>query len=472
MTKTLDKDIIPVSQLLALDDLAIPKYQRPYKWTLKNVNQLFNDLKVHQHQGTYRLGTIVFHQDNQPLNIVDGQQRTLTLMLAAHAIIEHCLSDIESRPLIKQLNELHNKINHFIDHQTFTNSDSQNNLHQNYLELTRLVKRQDFTEAHIDFLLNHCEVVTFTLTNISEAFQFFDSQNARGRDLDPHDLLKAYHLREFNQQEQHLKADTVAHWESLKSKELTTLFATYLFRIRQWACGYSANEFGKDQVSVFKGVNLDNIDFYPYVEQLRIAHYFIDNYNQQYQRKIDNQQRNFPFSIDQTIINGRRFFEMISHYQQQIGNIIDNEDNVINQLFDHPLSENAKAIFSTLNSYNNRHRSGDQYVRSLFDCAVIFYHDKFGAVELSLAIEKLFIWAYTLRITYQVVQFPSIDKYVSNHNVFRLIKQAITPIEVLSLSLITLNDSNNKNNRRKQDAAEDPLVKLFKQMNYYESQSK
>jgi hypothetical protein len=32
--------------------------------------------------------------------------------------------------------------------------------------------------------------MTFALTDVSEAFQFFDSQNARGRDLESHDLLK------------------------------------------------------------------------------------------------------------------------------------------------------------------------------------------------------------------------------------------------------------------------------------------
>ena len=37
-------------------------------------------------------------------------------------------------------------------------------------------------------------MVEVVLQDISEAFQFFDSQNARGKDLEPHDLLKAYHL--------------------------------------------------------------------------------------------------------------------------------------------------------------------------------------------------------------------------------------------------------------------------------------
>jgi len=35
MAEALDKDIINVSQLLKLDDLTIPIYQRSYKWTVR-----------------------------------------------------------------------------------------------------------------------------------------------------------------------------------------------------------------------------------------------------------------------------------------------------------------------------------------------------------------------------------------------------------------------------------------------------
>lgn len=84
----------------------------------------------------------------------------------------------------------------------------------------------NFSEHDGDLLLNKCQVAVFILDDISEAFQFFDSQNARGRDLEPHDLLKAYHLREFSVQEEHLQAGAVAHWESLASNDLATLFQT------------------------------------------------------------------------------------------------------------------------------------------------------------------------------------------------------------------------------------------------------
>ena len=48
----------------------------------------------------------------------------------------------------------------------------------------------------------------------------------------------------------------------------------------------------------------------------------------------------------------------------------------------------------------------------MFDCALIFYIDKFGSQGLSLAIEKCFIWAYRCRIRQQVVQLATMDNYV------------------------------------------------------------
>ncbi|ELE9684413.1 DUF262 domain-containing protein, partial [Enterobacter kobei] len=37
--------------------LAIPSYQRPYKWQQKHVNQLIDDVLTHQNKQSYRLGT-------------------------------------------------------------------------------------------------------------------------------------------------------------------------------------------------------------------------------------------------------------------------------------------------------------------------------------------------------------------------------------------------------------------------------
>ena len=60
-----DGQILTVKELLSDKSLTIPLYQRPYKWTGKNVTQLFNDIATHKDKSSYRLGTIVYRmQEN------------------------------------------------------------------------------------------------------------------------------------------------------------------------------------------------------------------------------------------------------------------------------------------------------------------------------------------------------------------------------------------------------------------------
>lgn len=453
----LSSKIISVYELLMDSTLDIPQYQRPYKWTGKNINLLFSDIAIHKDKSAYRLGTIVFHQDGKTKNIVDGQQRTISLLLAARALIQRSKEKkLERNDLQKRLIELEQKM----VNPSFTSKISQKNIHSNYLEVARIVSRADFTEAHIDFFLNKCQVVAVALNDVSEAFQFFDSQNARGRDLEPHDLLKAYHLREFSLRDEPLKAATVARWESSDTKELATLFSQYLYRIRNWSKGASARYFSKDDSDLFKGVNIDTVASYPYVEQLRITHHFVDNYNGQYERKIDSRELGFPFHLDQIIINGRRFFELISHYQGKVARISAESWNGHELVGAEGLDGYAQTIMDTLNSYPARTRTGDCYVRAMFDCLLIYYIDKFGQADISRAIEKIFIWAYSLRLKMQVVQLASMDNHVLENNLFRLIKEATRPADFINCSLAVLSG--------KKSTKTSEIEALFKAMKYYE----
>ena len=81
----LKPEIISVKQLLSIPNLRIPEYQRPYKWTEKNVNQLIDDMRDNLEKSAYRIGTLVIHNNKVEgkLDIVDGQQRTITLFLLA-----------------------------------------------------------------------------------------------------------------------------------------------------------------------------------------------------------------------------------------------------------------------------------------------------------------------------------------------------------------------------------------------------
>lgn len=419
----LSPEIKSVSQILQLEKLSIPLYQRPYKWTIKNVVQLLDDIFANYNKTSYRLGTIVIHKDSEDhgtLNIVDGQQRTITLLLIAKSIIKLFIHEkVNSREILNPtLKKQIETISLFSP--SFKNQTSINNIRINYSEIERRVA--SWNEEVIDFFFNKCEFVKFTLTDITEAFQFFDSQNARGKDLEPHDLLKAFHLREFSVEDNSFKQSVVKSWESMQAKELKSVFGKYLFRIIGWSKGISARYFSKNETDFFKGININSIDKFPYTESIRIAHYYVDNFNNSYERKVEKDSRNFPFQIDQTIINGRRFFEMISYYKSEIDSYNSNH------------SKNR--IISCLNTYQGKNRTGDKYIRMMFDCAVIYYLDKFGMRNYESIIEKLFIWAYKLRLRHQAVQLASVDNYVLDEiNIFQVIKNATVPEDVVNIHI-------------------------------------
>lgn len=459
--RDLHKNVIRVIDLLNQPNLSIPTYQRPYKWTTRNINQLFSDISAHTYSNkkTYRLGTIVFHIEGDNLNIVDGQQRTITLLLAGHALISKNSDDIKRQDLRADLAKLKPHLEATMQRLEFANEFSIKNINNNYLEISRLISRPEFTEDHAHYLLNQCELITFVLEDISEAFQFFDSQNARGRDLEPHDLLKAFHLREFADEDENLKARTVARWEDTPSEELNALFADKLYRIRNWSRGISARYFSKEDVGLFKGVNLSVSAPYPFTEQLRITHHFIDHHRSQYERRIDREALGYPFQLDQIIINGRRFFEMVDHYMDKIDGLTKKKDAPYAH---QPLDGMAKTIRDTIDTYKNRHRTGDRYVRTVFDCLLIYYFDKFGSADLSRAIEKIFIWSYTIRLKMSSVQLATVDNYVlRENNLFMRLKEAIHPNDFTLISLPVVADVSRN--------APGAIKELFQMMNYLKS---
>jgi len=447
-----EQDIITVQDLLGTSSLALPVYQRPYKWNTTHVSQLLEDISHFSDKQAYRLGTIVIHEDSSEEkvvnNIVDGQQRTITLLLIAKAIIQN-RETYQNPVLLKKLDCIASKLISF----EFHNSISKFNVKQNYREIQRSVGR--LTEPQIFFLFEKCQLVQFILTDITEAFQFFDAQNARGRDLDPHDLLKAFHLREFSEQDIPLQDRIVEKWENTKSKELAKLFSEYLYRIKGWVNGNSSRYFGKEDIPLFKGLRLDQTESYPYTVPLRIAHYFTDDYNNNINRKIDNNSRDFPFQLDQIIINGRRFFEFINYYKDIIDSLYDREFNAL------PLDDKAQAIYDGIETYKSRYRTGDQYARALFDCALIFYIDKFQHDNISRAVEKIFIWAYTPRLRYQNLGFASVDNYVvTESNIFKIISQAITPAPIINMPIPIVEKAKGRKISE--------LIELFKYLKYYE----
>ena len=414
--KIAEAKVITLTELYTLKNLKIPEYQRPYKWTEKNVNNLIDDVISNKNKSEYRLGTLVLHQtkqeDDDIFEIVDGQQRIITIALILFALNKN---KEELLRYWENLNKLHE--NELLKH-NFDNPISQKNIYKNY----QLIKQRinDFNEATVDFLLTKCTFVKIVLNDVSEAFQFFDSQNSRGKELEPHDLLKAYHLREMREIPSDEQIEIIEKWEGIDTDELASLFE-YLYRIKNWSKSKSAREFTKDEISVFKGISLNNKIYYPYKRIYYIADYFINKIACEPLLEVA-----YPFQLDNIIINGKRFFEMIYCYsklKKELQNLIRKWNfEIYNILYgDH--------------KYDGSCRVGDGYVRGLFECACIYFIDKFGEDKwLTKVFEKLFLWAFSLRLTSGSIKFVSVDNFArKDDSFFKYIKEALYASDILKV---------------------------------------
>lgn len=390
---------------LPFDRFFIPPYQRPYKWGVKNVNQLITDVLAFCEKGTneYRLGTLVLHEQLGKLNIVDGQQRTITLILLLNELRK------EHEDLLKDI-----PIDLFLKNPQFHEQTSRMHIREN-LNAIRY-RLTEFTDKHVQFLLKCCKFVIVTLYDISEAFQFFDSQNARGKELEPHDLLKAFHLREIPRMTQ-VDKKNVTKWESLDTPKLANLFLV-LFRIKRWIEGCDGREFTSKHVDIFKGTKTGQ-DILPYQRIYAMAECYTELYNADLSRRIDRQHMDYPHQIDQVTINGTLFFDMIRYYSEK--------EVVVKEV----LNKCCPEIDYAINHYAERNRKGDLYTRNLFIAALLFYYDKFSEDGFGNAVPKIFAWAYGMRVKHYSVQLATMDNLAREHNsFFRMLHRAISPLDI------------------------------------------
>ena len=466
--KIAEAKVITLTELYTLKNLKIPEYQRPYKWTEKNVNNLIDDVISNKNKSEYRLGTLVLHQTKQEdhLNvldqyddatlvlhqtkqedddyiyeIVDGQQRIVTLMLILYVLRKY-----------EKVKELYDAKNELWGHK-FNNPISQNNIFKNY----QLIKQRinDFNEATVDFLLTKCTFVKIVLNDVSEAFQFFDSQNSRGKELEPHDLLKAYHLREMREIPSDEQIEIIEKWEGIDTEELASLFE-YLYRIKNWSKSKSAREFTKDEISVFKGISLNNKIYYPYKRIYYIADYFINKIACEPLLEVA-----YPFQLDNIIINGKRFFEMIYCYsklKKDLPNLIKKWNSEIYNILYADHKYNGK-------DYTGYYRVGDDYTKILFECACIYFLDKFGeSKELKKVFEKIFLWAFYIRLRSKRIPFSSIDNYAMEYDsFFKYIKEALQISDILKVQL--------KPVYKIDSTGVDAIVKYFEDKGLYKPQN-
>lgn len=385
-----------IFDLLSKENLAIPNYQRPYKWNSKNVEELLTDIsraidesQKHQDGFKYRIGTILLHKSQDgKLYIVDGQQRIISIVLICLFLNPSFHSDFTDL--------------------SFSDDTTKRNIHDNYMFIRQwfTLKGKDEQMRFYDALKDVIEVIVITVEEESEAFQLFDSQNSRGKALYPHDLLKAYHLREMLSSLSEME-HAVKEWEDIEPSEIKELFGDYLFPIYNWSKKTKTNTFSDKDIEVFKGADIKET----YTYAMRAF-------------------KSSPFyQISEPFISGHDFFEYVGHYIQILRDI------------KKELLQND--VFSQIRDVLNDKRSGLKYCKTLFYCVLLCYYDRFHCFD-KMAVLRLFSWSFMIRLDMQHLGYDTINKYAigeyntlysNNRAVFSMIANARKHTDISNLTI-------------------------------------
>ena len=430
--------ILSVEELLKLN-LVIPSYQRPYKWTEKNIRELILDIQKGIEDAKkypnfkYRVGTVILYQENdtKPYEIVDGQQRILSFLL-----LKLCLSPNFPCSLLSAK---------FSDKVTLGNLHSNSDRIREWCSSVDVGVKEAFDKALSEVL----EVVVLTVNELSEAFQLFDSQNTRGRELYPHDLLKAYHLREIHDKYDMQRA--VLKWESKDPKAIRELFDNYLFPLWNWSKRRKSSRFTAAEIDLYKGI--EESSGYTYARRANKAMPY--------------------FLLSEPLISGGDFFEMVDHYMQMLHSIklelIDNPDfaRIKELLIDDKSKVGQIKTPADLDKACKSSSTGMNHARNLFFCALLCYYDRFHNFDL-MAVKKLFTWAMMLRVDMNHLGFDSVnryaiglgdnDKYTNSEPVISLISSARRHTEISGMPLMVKRDNDKAETEKWQGLYEDLLL--------------
>ena len=237
----------PIKDFLRQDrQYLIPRYQRVYVWEEKQWKDLFDDLYNNflKHEddpglGSHFIGSIVILEEKterySKAHVIDGQQRLTTFFILLLSIMRRANID-RNKPLFEGIRGYLKATSSIGEHyDKFINEDNPyfKKLLENcatYTDQIDLIKEnQDIVQKKYEFqekFINRCfqfmyaqlsektnknglDINRFTSrimetivietmsTNISESYTIFEILNARGKQLENHELIKNYIMRYY-----------------------------------------------------------------------------------------------------------------------------------------------------------------------------------------------------------------------------------------------------------------------------------
>ena len=441
------------SQILE-QNLSIPFYQRPYRWTTENILQLLEDVQKSKAEGKleYRIGSAIFYRSpNGQLEIVDGQQRLTTILLIAN------VAGWENFPARSNL---------------CYSANSVASIRENYKFIEGWINENtsDKGATLVDYILTNCKFMEIVVDDLSEAFQMFDTQNGRGKSLEAYNLLKAYHIRAMEQNTQEEKIQCDREWEGATQYDATPdiqndpnvdilgqLFQEQLFKSRLWCRNDDARDFTKDDIGEFKGFTIDKnhpIDF-PFQNPFLLQYLTEKFYRNVLSGAIGTKTRfesgesdkANPFvNINQTIINGKAFFEYIGTY-------VELYKKMFIELGSYQLAEFKEFFYLHCLTYNPQktaweeakyrtdafrdtdnlsRRTGDTYLREAYKSICFVLLDKFGEKTLLKYYKLLYRLIYQVRLQFYAVKYPTAMSAPKQY--FAIIQRAKNESDLLQLN--------------------------------------
>lgn len=436
--------------------LSIPDYQRPYRWKEENVRLLLQDVFDSWKGGkkSYRIGSVILNNKEYvpdetmtktKFNIVDGQQRITSILLVLNA-----LKSLIGESLRSELQ--------------YDHIDSKNNIVQNNLFIERWIRENinNDKEDFCKYLSEYCEFVEIIVTDLSEAFQMFDSQNGRGKELESYNLLKAFHIRAMDSETQETKIDCDRQWESATrfkvnknddnenpSDILKQVFNEQLYRTRLWSRKEEAYGFNKQKLNEFKGVTIDknNSINYPF-QNVDLLQYIANKYFESFGLGIKGIKNRFaeanfeninPFvKLNQNILNGKPFFNYIETYVE-----------IYKQLFRYRNKTAGLIEFKEFYNefcckYPGAGRTGDKYLKELYKSLIFLIFDKYGEEGVIKYYKTMYALVYRVRLENRQVKYATVVKHPLDGKLFSTIENSQSYLDLQMLEKKSREDFNYK----------------------------
>lgn len=343
------KPIVASDGKVVRGQLHIPEYQRPYRWGSLQLQRLTSDLgRFFGARGTpqrpFYLGTIVLHQHESNLNIIDGQQRLTSLLLCAYRL----------------------GIDDFAGCLKFSAPESQDQIRAN---LSWLAQRDcppvDFARVNVTLVITHSE---------DDAHRFFETMNTGGVRLNGPQIIKAHHLRAVSQDQQDAYA---RQWETMRKLDYVV---DMVMKVRYWEkLRWRELSSYRNKSKVKDEIVLELAELAGREGDLAYVHGVIARSNgsrNRMQGKVD-------YAMRQPLNAGSNSIRYLQHLHRLHQQLTDGEQSQVYQ-----------QAYQALVVDGN----GSDYLKNFYDSALLFYVSRFGMTDLYEAALWLFRSVYAPRL--------------------------------------------------------------------------